>query len=416
MQRIITPGVPAVGDLWSLNVASGCSGTTDLRTGRVRSIGTNVIIVADTANPAGGFTTAQYDSIALEIDSIAYPVVTGNFGSPTDTDTNSRVVAFFTRAMNELSPPASSVTTYAQFQVRDLYSSDPASCSRSNEGEIIYMLVPDPTGSVNSNVRQVSLVRGNVVKRFGHELQHLVNASKRLYELSAPLEEAWLDEGLSQISEELMFYRTSVGVTPGQNITLSTLTTGPNASRRVAAFNTYANDNFTALRGWLQRPDTTGALKTTNPSSLSFRGAAWAFLRYSADRFAPGGSQQAFWSSFIRTATGRTNLQEVLGVDPTLWLRDFTAATYADDAVSGIATQYTQPSWNFRSVYGGLGGFPLGTRPLSNGVALTLSYSLGGGTAYQRFGVAANSFARVVATSGGVPPTGPVHLIVMRTK
>ena len=47
---------------------------------------------------------------------------------------------------------------------------------------------------------------------------------------------------------------------------------------------------------------------------------------------------------------------------------------------------------------------------------LTLSYATGGGTAYARFGVPASAFAHMTALSGGVPPTSPYALIVVRTK
>ncbi|HEX6911004.1 MAG TPA: Ig-like domain-containing protein [Longimicrobium sp.] len=412
----ITPGTPSVGDLWSLNVAQGCSGTPDPRTGRVVSIGQHVIVVSDTSNPAGGFTTAQYDSIALEFDSLAYAVDTANFGGPTDLDGNGRVVAFYTRAVNELSPPASSAVVSGFFTARDLFSAAPESCERSNEGEIFYMLVPDPTGAVNSNVRTVSFVRGGTVGTMGHELQHLLNASRRIYApggWNSVLEEVWLNEGLSHIAEELMFYRASVGLVPRGNIQLSTLTTGPNASRRVAAFNAYANQNFGRMRSWLQRPDTTGAFK--NVDNLATRGVTWGFLRYAADR--ANGTDAQLWFDLVNSTTsGTANLQAVLGVDPDTWLRDFVSAMYADDAVSGIGAAQQVTSWNFRSVYGGLGGFPLGTRPLANGVALPLSYSRSGGTAYARFGVPAGGFAGVTALSGGVAPTSPYALIVVRTK
>ena len=412
---LITPGMPSIGDLWNLNVAQGCSGALDTRVGRVVSIGTNVIIVADTANPAGGFTTAQYDSIRLEFDSTAYPVNTANFGAPTDLDGNGRVVAFFTRALNELSPPASSVLVPSMFMSRDLFSSSPGSCERSNEGEILYMMVPDPTGQVNSNVRTVSTVRGGVIFNMGHELQHLINASRRAYELGTnTLEDVWLNEGLSHIAEELMFYRTSVGLTPRSNIIVTNLTTGPNATRRVAAFNTYANPNYGRLRSFLQRPDTTGAFK--NVDALASRGANWAFLRYAADRV--GGTEATTWYNLVNTTlTGTANLQAVLGADPNLWLRDWIAAMYADDAVAGISPEYQNPSWNYRSLYIALNGtYQLVPRPLTNGVGLTLSYSRGGGTAYARFGVPTNGFASLTALSGGLPPATPYSLIVMRTK
>ncbi|MFL5381006.1 MAG: Ig-like domain-containing protein [Longimicrobiaceae bacterium] len=417
-RRLITAGVPSVGDLMNLNVAQGCSGALDTRVGQVRSIGQHVIVVSDTANPPGGFTTAQYDSIALEFDSLAYAVDTTSFGGPTDLDTNQRVVAFYTRAVNELSPPASSVVVLGFFTSRDLFSSAPASCPRSNEGEMFYMLVPDPTGAVNSNVRTVSFVRGSTVGTMAHELQHLINASRRVYlngTWSGVFEEVWLNEGLSHVAEELVFYRASVGLAPRGNIVVTQLTTGPNASRRVAAFNTYANANFGRWRGWLQRPDTSGPVK--NVDALASRGAAWSFLRYASDRV--NGVETAFWSSLVNTqTTGAANLSAAIGgasVDD--WVRDWIAANYGDDAVAGIAAQYTHPSWNYRSLYIALNtSYQLVPRPLSNGVGLTLSYSRGGSTAYARFGVPASGFAKVTALSGGVPPSSPYALIVMRTR
>jgi hypothetical protein len=415
----INPGVPSIGDLWDLNVAPGCSGTTDMRTGRVVQISNHLIVVADTANPPGGFTTPQYDSISFEFDSIAYPVVTDNFGAPADEDGNGRVVAFFTRAVNELAPPASSAVNAGYFTNRDLFSTDPVNgCERSNAGEILYMLVPDPTGAVNSNVRTVSFVRGGTIRAMGHELQHLANASRRMYVTGATsFEEPWLDEGLSRIAEELMFYRTSFGLAPRSNIVVTNLTTGPMASRRVAAFNTYANNNFGMLRSWLQRPDTTGVFRSATSPSLAQQGVTWAFLRYAADRV--GGTETAFWSKLVDSKLeGKANLQNAIGgADPDAWLRDFTAAMYADDAVTGVAPEYTNPSWSFRSLFTALNGsYQLVPRPLTNGVGLTLSYQRGGATSYVRFGVPTSGFATLTSLSGGSVPSSPFSLIVVRTK
>jgi hypothetical protein len=420
-RRLITVGTPSIGDLMSLNVAQGCSGSLDTRVGQVRSIGAHVIVVSDTSNPAGGFTTAQYDSIAAEFDTLAYATDTTNFGGPTDLDGNHRVVAFYTRAVNELSPPASSVVVLGYFTGRDLFSSAPASCPRSNEGEMFYMLVPDPTGAVNSNVRTVSFVRGGTVGTMAHEFQHLINASRRVYlngTWNGLFEEVWLNEGLSHVAEELVFYRAS-GMSPRVNIQLGTnAVNGVQAStRRVVAFNAYANPNFGRWKGWLSRPDTSGPVK--NVDALASRGATWSFLRYSVDRL--NGSDPAFWSALVNTqSTGTANLSAALGgADVNDWVRDWVAATYADDAVGGVDAKYTHPSWNFRSIYAALYtsyANVLIPRPLSDGVGLTLSYSRGGSTAYTRFGVAAGTLANVTALSGGVVPTSPYALIVVRTK
>ena len=221
-RSIVTPNtVPSVGDLMDLNTNSACSGSPSVRHGQVRSVSQHLIVVSDTANPAGGFTTAQYDSIALEFDTLAWPVDTANFGAPTDLDNNGHVVAFFSRAVNELSPPASSSVVLGFFASKDVFGTD--DCSNSNGQatvgtEIFYMLAPDPTGAVNSNVRTVSFVRGNTTGTLGHEFQHMINATRRAYVTGANFfETGFLNEGLSHIAEELMFYQAS-GMTTGATL------------------------------------------------------------------------------------------------------------------------------------------------------------------------------------------------------
>jgi hypothetical protein len=405
-----------------LNTTPSCSGAASVRRGVVRSVSQHLVIVGDTANPPGGFTTAQYDSIALEFDTIAWPVDSANFGGPTDLDHNQHVVAFFTRAVNELSPPASSAVVLGFWTAKDMFSSAPASCPNSNEGEMFYMLVPDPTGAVNSNVRTVSFVRGNTTGTLGHEFQHLINGFRRTYDPGGqkPLEEGFLNEGLSHVAEELMFYRASVGLTPRSNIVVTQLTTGPNASRRVAAFNSYANPNYGRLNGWLQRPDTTGAFKQ-NQNSLAVRGAIWAFLRYASDRV--NGSEPAFWYSLVNSGlTGTANLQAAIGgADPATWERDFVTAMYADDNAYTVNTEYRQPSWNFRSIYTALNGrYILTPRKLASAAtpatSVTLTYGAGGSTAYFRFAVPTGFGTITASQPGGVIPTSPFALMVLRTK
>jgi hypothetical protein len=413
----ITPGVPAVGALMSLNVETdnACS-TNDIRTGRVMAVGTRVIVMADTMNPSGGFTAGDYAAIADSFDAKVHPTVSGAFGTPSDRDGNGRVVAFYTRAVNELTPPGSSSFVGGFFFSRDLFAA--GDCATSNVGEMFYMLVPDPAGTVNGNVRTVSMVRENTLGTLAHEYEHLINASRRVL-VNTPwngqFEEAWLDEGLAHVAEELMFYQGS-GTAPGMDLNVADV--GPVQD----AFFKYAESNFGRLRQWLLAPESNGAFEMND--GLATRGAAWAYLRYAADR--RGGSQAAFWSALVNTGnTGLANLQAVLGTDPLPWFRDFSGAMYADNAfgVTMPPVNFRQPSWDFRSLYTALDydpGIPcscayeLNDRNPANGVTESFVLIPGGGAAYVRMGVPASAFAGVTVASGGVAPPGTIRLVVIR--
>jgi hypothetical protein len=187
------------------------------------------------------------------------------------------------------------------------------------------------------------------------------------------------------------------------------------------AFFRYADDNYARLRQWLLSPHTNGPFQ--DDSDLATRGAIWAFLRYAADR--RGGTESTFWYSLVNTGnTGTANLQAVLGTDPLPWFRDFGAAMYADDMAGGSPQAvYTQPSWNFRSVYASLDYdpgqgcsciYPLVPRNPANGVAESFTLSNGGGAAYLRMRVATSAFAGLTVRSGGATPPSTVRLAIIR--
>ena len=161
-------------------------------------------------NPANGFTDAELTSFGFDFDTLAYPMDVANFGAPSDIDNNAgRVVLFFTHGVNE-----AGLGVLGFFYGRDLLPKvgPLGSCPGSNVGEIINLLVPDA-------VTSKSTAAANTVGTAAHEFQHLINASRRLYinTSAAPTEERWLNEGLSHIAEELMFYKVSK-LTPRQNI------------------------------------------------------------------------------------------------------------------------------------------------------------------------------------------------------
>ncbi|HEU4882052.1 MAG TPA: Ig-like domain-containing protein [Longimicrobium sp.] len=408
---------PTVGQLLTLNTNtdSPCD-IPDNRVGRVVAVSQRAVVVADTMNPANGLTTADYQNVAATFDSLVYPINLANFGAPADVDDNGRSIIFYTRAVNELTPANAGYVVGGFFYVRDLFpraeSDDaPFYCPTSNQAEMFYMLAADPTGVVNGNVRTVEDVLESTVGTVGHEFQHLINASRRLYVQGTDNfdEEVYLNEGLSHIAEELLFYHHAQRA-PRQNLGNSILAAGTITRE---AFILYGQQNESRYGEYLENTESYSPYSDND--ELAVRGASWAFLRYAADQRA--GDDAAFWFALVNNdATGLANLQEVLGKDPIPVFRDFAVSVYTDDAVSGIPAVFTQPSWNHRSIWQNVsGGFPLRVRPLTTGVPLTVTLTAGGAS-YLRAGVAAGGHGSIQLAVGNTTLPETVTVTVVRTK
>ena len=404
----ITPGVPNLGDVWSLNVADGCAGAPTDATGEVVAVGEHSIVVVDYDIP--DFPgPAFFEAIADTIDNVVAPVVYLNFNGatlaePTDIDSNDRVVYFFTPAVNQQLDPATS-GEYGYFAPRDL---EPAgACPRSNEGEIIYLPVPDATGMVASPLSADSITF-YASRTVAHELQHLVNRSYR-NQAGFGAEEAWLDEAMSRVAEELVFYAEAL-IGPEQNIDRGDFTAG-----RATIFNRLLRRNFLHMQWWLEAPDTTGP--ANSDLSPAAGGAAWAFLRYYIDRERDPTAHPDALTALVRSPqTGATNLTSSIGGSFGAFLRDWAAAMYVDDAVSSIGPALRNPSWNYRDLFTDSGGYPVTTVPLSGGVPLTRTYAEGGGASYIRFSVPGGEFVEVTNEVGGVAPPASIRMRVVRTQ
>lgn len=396
--RVTVP--TTVGAAVTLNGNSSGCGAPDNRASHVVAVSDHAIVVADDSNPAGGFTNAEFASIATTFDTLVDPLDRAAFGDPSDIDGNSRVIIFYTRTVNELTPAKAEGVVEGFFNPRDLFPTTGTSqlqgCAGSNVAEMFYMVVPDPTGTINTNVRTKADVQSSTIAVTAHEYQHLINASRRLYVNNADdFEEVWLNEGLSHIAEELLFYRTS-GLQPRANINATTITA---SQTRVDAFNQHQGGNFGRYLQFLPKPEISSPYADND--SLSNRGAIWSFLRYAADRKAT--TDGTIWKSLVNSTTvGIPNLTQVFGSDVMTWFRDWSISVYTDDKVPA-ASQYQQPSWNFRSIFPriGVNTFPLKVRPLSNATATSVTLA-GGGSMYATFGVAAGATAGV-SWSGASP-------------
>lgn len=429
------PGLPSVGDPLALNVPADvddpCEATPDEHEGVVVAVTSNTIVVVDTENPPSGLSDEEYVDIAGDFDAWGYPVVTQYFGEPSDVDENERVIAFFTRAVNEYTKDGDDGFVFGLFWPGDLFqATGNNACATSNYAEVLYLAVPDPGGDVGLSVTQ-DAIRNTAASTMGHELQHLVNASRRLYvSPTAPaFETIWLNEGLSHAAEELMFFERT-GAEPGTNIDIEWLRDGPdcvspagaNAPERICAFNQFQIQNFTRFANFLEDPDTSAASLLNTEGTLASRGSDWHFLRYAADRH---GAEADFWWDLVNTdLNGLPNLTQAIGTDPETWIRDWSAAVYADDeAVDG--EEFGFPSWDMRSIYPAFQDendeqiypeYPLTVHELTDAAAVDVDVA-GMAVAYVQVDVPPTGTATVTVTlpAGAGAPPAQLQLSVINT-
>jgi len=415
-RRLALPPTVQLGDMVTVNVNGVESCTNPIyHRARVAAIGTHSIVLADSLNPTGGFTDADYARYAARFDTLVYPLDVGTFGEPSDIDANGKIGLIFTLEVNRLTPSGSPTYVGGFTFSRDLFpvKATPRTqpCAASNEGEFFYLLTPDPLGRVNGNRRTAGFVDSNTTAVIAHEFQHLINASRRLYVNNAPeFEVKWLDEGLAHIAEELLFYHEA-GLTPRSDVDSPTIQA---SSRRATAFNLdmTGGGNTTRYRSYLSKPSSSSPFAADD--SLSTRGAAWSLLRYLADQAADTDGD-----IFKRLANGPSigmeNLQAVFGKDTPTQLRNWAASHAVDDVVAtDVAMQ--QRSWNWHTIYTTLyGSYPLQIPTLVDGATVSGSV-LAGGAAYYRLAVTGGSTATL--TLGGASRNGGSHvqLVVIRTR
>src|SRR5690606_39016634 len=113
-----------------------------------------------------------------------------------------------------------------------------------------------------------------------------VNDSRRLHINKAPVwEETWLNEGLSHVAEELMFYRAA-SLSPGMNLGEADF----EDSVARGAFRHFQLDNYERFHTFIRNPDSASPIGV---DQLSTRGATWSLLRYAADRHS--GAEAPLW-------------------------------------------------------------------------------------------------------------------------
>jgi hypothetical protein len=289
---------------------------------------------------------------------------------------------------------------------------------------MFYLLVPDPNGTVNSNKRTKDEVTQLNLTTIAHELQHLINSSRRLYVNTGaqPNEQTWLDEGLSHIAEELLYFRM-LGVTSRQNLGITDI---GGSTTKSALFSSYASQNFSRFYSYLLAPEINSPYAPND--SLATRGAIWNFLRYAAGRQGASAEATVLRAIVNSLTVGTANLQNALpGGQFADYLRDWTIALIADDysssVVAALDPKYQIAAWNFRGIYPGLrfssgsalGVYPIATRSLVSSVPQRITLA-GGTSSFLRFSVAGGRSALVTISSNGALPASTLRYGVVRLR
>jgi hypothetical protein len=419
------PANPAIGATFTLNANGNNACTNPINvSARVAAISSTAIVLADVGNPAGGFTDAEYAEFATTFDTLVGPLDVANFGAPSDVDGNGKTIIFFTKEVNRLTPQSGlsgGGFIGGFFFERDLFpvtsTPDLQGCAASNFAEIYYSLVPDSAGTINGNKHTKAEVQKSTPGTLAHEFQHLINAGRRLYVNNADdFEDTWLNEGLSHIAEELLYYRVS-GNAPRQNIGIAQIT---KSNAGITAYNDYQGDNTGRYESFLGKPNATSVYAGND--ELETRGATWNLLRYLADH--RGTADADTWKLLVNAKTkGQPNIAGVFGANYMTQIRDWATSVFADDLQGQTDVRFSQPSWNFRDIFPQLSNgagvklakYPLAVLPLADATPVNVSVNAGG-AAYIRFRVPAGSAVSVDWSSSGLPVSPLMQFTVVRSK
>lgn len=411
---------PVVGDVVSYRVgnaasANFCSNYTEVRA-VVRAVGSKAVIAQDVTAPARGFSDEQFRDIAAEFDNLIYPVDAQWFGDATDINADRRITILYTPAINRLSPPGTTGFVGGFFFLSDLLPrSVPAQqwrCDASNEQEIIYLLTPDPDGTINGNRHTVQSALESTRGVLAHELQHMINQGKRQTGVgSGRVEATWLNEGLSHFAEEAVG-RASRGYGDYRKLTWNDVLV------ELDDFDSFFRQNLIRLRYWMDRPDQASPVSLAATSQLAPRGAAWALVRYSIDQYSRGDAK-----AFVRALVSGpeidvANLEARARVPFDEILPGFLLANFGGTASSGAAPRFSYASWDMRDAMDNLNGgiSPLRTTPLATRGA---SQSPSGSGSYFTLARPASSGVtsyRMLSPSGGVVDVSDARVFLLRVK
>jgi hypothetical protein len=402
-----------------INATNLCTTYKDIRAA-VKKTTAHATIVLDVASPTNGFSTADFNDIGQEFESLIYPTDRLYFGNETDRNADGRVTILYTPEVNKATPAGAAGFVAGFFWPGDLvkkseYAQIGQECPQTNEQEIFYMLVPDPSGTINSNQRSVTVVRQNTRGTIAHEFQHMINQGIRLLNPAVDsAETTWLNEALSHIAEEAVG-RVKRGFSDFQRLTFADVKP---AGTSDDDYNAFFRQNLARYRSWMQRPDTSSPTSNLVGRQLAPRGATWMFLRYAAD-FHSGGNMKTFLRSVVAGPDiGLRNLiQHANGAQFDDLLNGWLVSQFTDGLnIPGLPAKYRMASWDIHDAMSGVNSnvFPLLVTPLPATVSTKSISGSGNYFRLTRVGPSAETTFRMIAPGGSMLSNQGARVYVVR--
>ncbi len=270
-----------VGDTDTFRVLSSLSTTTTYETvnATVRCIGevstgVNVALwVDDTVRDA--FTDEQITTLCAQYEA-ALATEFAILGEPPDINANGAVEVLATKVVNEIGGSLGGIVTGFFFGGDLLARSSVSKATNpaSNEREIVYTLVPDPSGEYGTAIPVDFAMENLLTAVVPHEMQHMVSYYSHAIDHGKSAEASWLNEALSHLVEDV------VG---------------------------YGQENPSRMELFLASSYDTALIPSGSPG-LAERGASYSFLRFLYEQ---ADDSETFLHALVRSeSTGASNVVE----------------------------------------------------------------------------------------------------------
>lgn len=233
-----------VGSIRDFRMLNSLSSSTSYVTvqGEAACIGNNIIVYVDT-RVTDELSQSEVDELCGDFD-LDIGEEEGIYGSLSDVDSNDKLIVFLSMQVNLLGSLGGGIIT-GYFYAGDLYPSG-GSNPVSNNGEIIYTMVPDPTGRWGVPVTGQFALENLIPAVLVHEAQHAISYNQHVFVNGGSPEEPWLNEALSHFTEDIMGY---------------------------------GRENPSRIAMYLDNTATTGLVTSATPDLLE-RGASYLFIRF----------------------------------------------------------------------------------------------------------------------------------------